>query len=220
MKPPLFVRPLSETERTALEQGLRSRDAFTLRRCQILLASAKYQRPKQIATQLGCSVQTVRNTIRAFHGDNLDCLQAQSSRPKTVQPLFDRAKQEQLRALLHQSPRIFNKCHSTWSLELLAQVCWEQDIVPKRVSGVTIHHTLKMMGIDWRRAKAWIVSPDLQYDLKKHQRNRLIELSLHHPDWARLISGRGMVESVATASTAQLDRRCSLAVSHPSSRQE
>lgn len=184
MKPALFVRPLSETEQTALEKGLRSRDAFTLRRCQILLASAKHQRLKQIAAQLGCSMQTVGNTIRAFHRDNLDCLQAQSSRPKTVQPLFDHAKQEQLRALLHQSPRIFGKCHSRWSLELLAQVCWEQGIVPKQVSGVTIHHTLKTMGINWRRAKVWIVSPDLQYDLKKHQRNRLIKLSQQHPDWA------------------------------------
>ena len=36
MKSPLFVRPLAEAERIALRQGLRSPDAFTLRRCQIL----------------------------------------------------------------------------------------------------------------------------------------------------------------------------------------
>ncbi len=41
MLPPLYVRRLSETEQVALEQGLRSKDAFTLRRCQILLASAR-----------------------------------------------------------------------------------------------------------------------------------------------------------------------------------
>ncbi len=39
MKRPIFVRPLSDAEREALEAGLRSSDAFVLRRCQILLAS-------------------------------------------------------------------------------------------------------------------------------------------------------------------------------------
>ncbi len=66
MLPPLYVRPLSETERVALEQGLRSKDAFTLRRCQILLASAKGTKPREIAAYVGCSVQSVRNTICAF----------------------------------------------------------------------------------------------------------------------------------------------------------
>ncbi|WP_244913248.1 hypothetical protein [Phormidesmis priestleyi] len=54
--------------------------------------------------------------------------------------MFNSAKQEQLRALLHQSPRNFGK--------------------------------------------AWIVSPDEQYALKKHQRNRLICLSEQYPNWA------------------------------------
>jgi hypothetical protein len=38
------VRPLSDTERESLEAGLCSSDAFTLRRCQILLASGFGQR--------------------------------------------------------------------------------------------------------------------------------------------------------------------------------
>lgn len=67
MLPPLYLRPLSETKQTALEQGLRFKDAFTLRRCQILLASARRTQVREIATAVGCSVQTVRNTIRAFH---------------------------------------------------------------------------------------------------------------------------------------------------------
>jgi hypothetical protein len=37
--PPKFVRPLEDAEREALAAGLRSSDAFVLRRCQILLAS-------------------------------------------------------------------------------------------------------------------------------------------------------------------------------------
>jgi hypothetical protein len=36
MKPPLFIRPLSAAEARELAASLRSRDAFTLRRSQIL----------------------------------------------------------------------------------------------------------------------------------------------------------------------------------------
>jgi DNA-binding NarL/FixJ family response regulator len=64
MLPPLYVRPLRETEQVALEQGLRSKNAFTLRRCQILLASARGTSVREIAAHIGCSVQTVRNTIQ------------------------------------------------------------------------------------------------------------------------------------------------------------
>jgi len=58
MKPPLFVRPLTDEERHDLEVGLRSKHAFTLRRCQIVLASAQRHTPAQIAQAVGCSVQT------------------------------------------------------------------------------------------------------------------------------------------------------------------
>lgn len=174
---------MSESEHVALEQGLRSKDGFTLRRCQILLASAKGSRAKTIGTDLGCSVQTVRNTIRAFEQQGLACLKAESSRPKTVQPIFDANKREQLRQLLHANPRRFGKSRSTWTLDLLAEVCWQQGMTETQVSRTTVEEALKAMNITWSRAKAWIVSPDPQYALKQQQRNRLLNLSKHHPDW-------------------------------------
>src|SRR5262245_65821197 len=73
---PLYVRPLTNPERAAFQRGLRSPDAFTLRRCQILLASADGQRPSQIAVALGCAVQTVRDALRAFRSEALACLPA------------------------------------------------------------------------------------------------------------------------------------------------
>ncbi|WP_199317047.1 hypothetical protein [Chroococcidiopsis sp [FACHB-1243]] len=51
------------------------------------------------------------------------------------------------------------------------------------MSRTTIESALKAMGITWSRAQAWIVSPDEQYELKKRQRNRLIELSEQNSDW-------------------------------------
>jgi DNA-binding NarL/FixJ family response regulator len=67
MKPPIYLRALTPEERQPLEAGLRSPDALTLRRCQILLASARGQRPAQIARQLSCATQRVRHAIHAFH---------------------------------------------------------------------------------------------------------------------------------------------------------
>jgi len=128
-------------------------------------------------------VQTVRNTIHAFQQQGLVCLKAESSRPKTVGPIFDEDKRVQLRQLLHANPRAFGKSRSTWTLDLLAEVCWEQGITAKQVSRTTIEAALKAMGIRWNRAKVWIVSPDEQYELKKRQRNRLIALSEQNLDW-------------------------------------
>jgi hypothetical protein len=54
MSAPIFVRPLTDAEREQLERGLRASEAFTLRRCQILLASARGERAAAIGRPLGC----------------------------------------------------------------------------------------------------------------------------------------------------------------------
>ena len=53
MRPPITIRPFSRVEARAVQAGLRSRDAFTLRRSQILLASGAGQRAPQIAVHVG-----------------------------------------------------------------------------------------------------------------------------------------------------------------------
>jgi transposase len=169
MKAPLFVRTLTDEEQQALATGLRSSDAFTMRRCQILLASSKGQRPSAIARNLGCSLQMVRNVINAFHLEGLDCLQPKSRRPKTVQPIFDPEKAERLRAILHQSPRTFDKPTSVWTLSLAAQVCLEQGVTERLVSIERIRVTLQRLGVGWQRAKDWITSPDPEYERKKSE---------------------------------------------------
>src|SRR5262245_1360387 len=109
MKPPLFVRPLAEAERAALRHGLRSPDAFTRRRGQILLASDQGQRPAQIAAALGCGTPTVRDALHAFAAEGRGCLRAKPKAPKTIPAAWPRGRDDDLRALLHQSPRTFGK---------------------------------------------------------------------------------------------------------------
>ena len=55
----IFVYPISDDEREALEEGSRSSDAFFLRRRQILLASSRGENACRIARNLGCDSQPV-----------------------------------------------------------------------------------------------------------------------------------------------------------------
>jgi transposase len=167
MKPPIFVRPLTDAERERVEAGLRSSDAFTLRRSQILLASARGERAPAIARQLGCDDQTVREAIHAFAATGLAALRPGSRRAKTIHRAFDAAGAERLRALLHRSPRTFGKPTGLWTLELAAEVSVAEGLTPERVSGETIRATLRRLGVRWRRAKHWISSPDPAYARKK-----------------------------------------------------
>jgi transposase len=168
MKRPIFVRPLSDAERETLEAGLRSPDAFTLRRCQILLASADGQNAYQIARNLGCNPQTARNAIHKFNEEGLsEALRRDSNRPHRVHRSFDEKGAEALREMLHRSPREFGRDSSLWTMEMAAEVSFEKGLTKERVSGETIRATLLRMGVRWQRAKHWITSPDPLYARKK-----------------------------------------------------
>jgi transposase len=160
MKPPLFVRELSDAERRTLQAGLRSREAFTLRRAQILLASAEGHRPSQIAARVGCAIGTVHNTLHAFEQEGTGPLVEKKRGPKDVPPVLDETKADPLRGILHQSPRRFGKAQSTWTLDLLADVTFEQGLTPRRLSHEAVRQAVKRLGHGWKRAKAWITSPD------------------------------------------------------------
>ena len=167
MRPPIFVRPLTEAERAQVQAGLRSPDAFIMRRCQIVLASERGERVPQIAHWLGCDEQTVRNAVHGFNQTGLAALQPGSKRPKETHAAFNPETAEKLRALLHQSPRSFDQPTSVWTLPLAAEVSLAQGLTPERVTGETIRATLARLGVSWQRAKQWITSPDAAYARKK-----------------------------------------------------
>ncbi len=161
MKTPIFVRSFSEEEREALQAGLRSKDTFTMRRCQILLASSRGEYAPKIAESLGCGQQTVRDAIHDFNERGLDALVARSSRPKRTRDAFEEESAEALREMLHRSPREFGYDTSLWTLAMAAEVAFEEGLTQRRVSGETIRATLaRLLGVRWMRAKRWITSPD------------------------------------------------------------
>jgi transposase len=168
MRLPIFVRALTKLERERLEVGLHAHDLYVLRRCQILLASARGEWVPRIAATLGCTDPTVRNVIREFERDGLDaCVTRGSSRPHTIDAKVDAVAAEQIRALLHQSPRTFGKPTSVWTMELAAEVSFAEGIIPEQVSSETIRQAILRLGVRWKRAKQWITSPDPEYARKK-----------------------------------------------------
>jgi transposase len=168
MRTPLFIRPLTVDEQHTLHEGLRSSNAFVLRRCQILLASARGQTARVIADTLGCDDQTVRNVLAAFNTHGLAVLTRRSSAPRrTPHAAFDAPHREQLRALLHQSPRTFGHPTSLWTLALAAKTAYAEGLTPRPISGEAIRRALACLGVRWKRAKHWITSPDPAYSRKK-----------------------------------------------------
>src|SRR5437773_10420660 len=131
MKPPTFVRFLTAAEQQQLRAGLRASDAFTVRRCQILLASANSQRASTIARNLGCAVGTVHNALRAFQREGLACLREKSSRPHAAHAFLDERFTDALKDLLHHSPRSLGKPTSLWTLDLVAEVCHGRGWTPR-----------------------------------------------------------------------------------------
>ena len=167
MKTPITIRALTEDERAQLQTGLRSKDGFVVRRCQMLLANAAGEYAQAIAARLGCDDETVRLVLKAFNARGLAVLQAGSRRPHQVQTAFPGDTAEQLKALLHESPRKFGKATSVWTLALAAEVSFAQGLTAHLVSDETIRNTLHRLGVSWRRAKHWITSPDPAYQRKK-----------------------------------------------------
>ncbi len=108
---------------------------------------------------------------RAGHHDcqaaGLAVLQEGSSRPHHLHTSFSEEGLQQLKDLLHRRPSDFGKERSTWTLELAAQVSFEQGIISVQVSDESVRRALKRLKTNWKRAKHWITSPDPQYLLKK-----------------------------------------------------
>ena len=169
MQAPSSVRPLTDAERQALEAGLRSPTAFTLRRCQILLASARGEHVPAIARTLGCSEQTVRNAIHAFDAGRAGGADARAPpAPRTIHAAFDAAGAERLAGAAAPLPaRLRPPDQPLDAGRWRPRSAYAQGLTAARVTGETVRATLARLGVRWRRAKRWITSPDPAYARKK-----------------------------------------------------
>src|SRR4051812_30822049 len=112
MHPPIFVREPGAEERSRLEAASRASNAFTARGAQIVLSSAEGRRPRAIARDLRCAVQTVSNGIRAFNAAGVGSLTIAAPPPRSAAPVPGEADRERLRAILHRPQRTFGHARS------------------------------------------------------------------------------------------------------------
>ena len=158
-----MVRTLTEEERQALEQGLRSPEAFVVRRCQMLLARARGERAPRLAEQVGCDDQTVRAAGQACTATGRACLQKGASRAHHTRLVFGPEQAERLRARLHRSPRDLGQPTRVWRLAVAAPVRGAAGLIATCVSGETSRHTRLRLGSRWERATHGSTSPDPAY---------------------------------------------------------
>ena len=164
----LYAREATQEEQKALEKGLRSGSAFSVRRSQIILSSGMDKRnTREIAEQYRVSDQCVRNVIREFEREGIACLEEKSHRRRDNQSGFNEEGLSRLKDLIRQSPRSYGHESSVWTLEKLAQTCWKERISSRRVSVAGARVGLRKLGINWQRAKHRINSPDPHYAHKK-----------------------------------------------------
>jgi hypothetical protein len=90
-------------------------------------------------------------------------------------------------------------------LPLLAQVSFEQGLTRELVTGETIRQAIRRLGLNWKRVKHRINSPDPLYQQKKRTRpTDLLGLpAAWMGDW---FPGPGLVESLCLASHARPGR--------------
>ena len=145
MRTPIFVRRLSEDERRAVEAGLRAPAAFSVRRSQIILASMRGTACRASLPIWG--VMSKRCAMRLWPS------MSRARRPKSSAAIFTDERAEQLKQLLHRSPREYGKATSLWMLELAAEVSFAEGLTPRLVSGDCIRLAPKRLKVSWKRAK-------------------------------------------------------------------
>lgn len=167
MQAPLFVRPLTDAERDAVELGLRSAHASTLRRRQIIAARVRGEHLPRLARNLRCHEQTARHAIHACTQTGVAALTKRACAVHTAPAAFAPAAAEELRALLHRSPRDCGHTTRLWTRDLAAAEAAEQGLTTTTVTGATRRVTRERLGVRWLRATSWSTSPDPAYARKK-----------------------------------------------------
>lgn len=75
---------------------------------------------------------------------------------------------------------------ATWTLHGLSAALVDRFDHLKTVSHEAVRRLLEQRDIDYRRAKEWLTSPDPLYDVRKHQRDRLLVLARGSPEGAAI----------------------------------
>ncbi len=73
---------------------------------------------------------------------------------------------------------------ATWTLHRLAEAIAARVESLSAISHESVRRLLRRCGVEWRRAKEWLTSPDPRYAVRKAQRDRLLAWARAAPEGA------------------------------------
>ena len=185
-----------------------------VRRC--FWRASRGEEVPQIATNLGCGQQTVRDAIHDFNARGLDALDAKILAPQKNPRRLRRGKR---RGLEGDAPPLAEGVRirtSLWTLEMAAEVAFEEGLTQRRVSGETIRATLsRLLGVRWHEGEAMDHLSRPPVRKKKSRRDRLMEVAGADPEWAVGFLDEMLVEPAGLAHFEQLERGGRAPAPHP-----
>lgn len=167
MRQAIRIPPLSEEQRTALEQLYRKTKVPRVRtRAQMILLSAEQNlKAEEIASIVRESAVTVLTWLKRYLAEGIEGLQdaPRTGRSATVTEDFRKNLLESVRS----RPRSLGLAYSMWTLQRLADYLAEKTGI--RVSDETIRRELAKEEIVFSRPQHTISSPDPEYQVKKRR---------------------------------------------------
>lgn len=164
----MIYAELKQEGRTALQKAMRTvKKSKDYRRYKAVdLSSQGYDVPK-IAEILDLSAATVRRLIHQVNASGVEALEAAYGKGRPLALAWTKAEWEEL---LAQAPAHFAKLETgaqNWTQHLLCQ--YLQEYHELTVSQRTISSAIKRVGLNWRRSKLRVHSPDPLYVVKRQR---------------------------------------------------
>lgn len=162
----LEFRPITEEERTALEQLKRSQtaEARLVERAKMVLWAQEGQRPVDIAAKLDRTAATVYSRLKRFDSEGLAGLE---DKPKTGRkPTYTETERGQVIALARTDPQKLGLPFGHWTLDRLVAYLREKDQVG--ISRAQLARVLKAEGLRWYQEQVYFTErPDPQFVEKR-----------------------------------------------------
>jgi len=162
----VFIRPLTDREKVALQTEAKSSNAFTKDRAKIILLSSQRLFAKQIAEKINCKERKIRNAIKDFNKKGINALQR--GKAKGATPKFDSVKKKMILMHFSQKPSKFSYHFTTWTLPRFRKHLINYKVV-ESISIETLRQILMKAGAKLERSKRWQYSPDKEFHKKNLQ---------------------------------------------------
>ena len=162
----VYVRNLTEQEKTELNTAAKSSNAFTKDRAKIILLSSQKLFAKQIAEKLSCEERKVRKAIKSFNNKGISALQR--SKAKGAVPKFDDIKKKIILMHFSKTPMSFGYHFTTWTLPRFGAHLIDYKVV-ESISIESLRQILMKSGAKLERSKRWQYSPDKDFHKKNLQ---------------------------------------------------